>query len=116
MMIPNMEVKSVYDRSISTWFDRKMERTDRSPLMEALERGDCEAAEDFINDQLMDTISYYDYAESYYHGFLAGLLTRAGRYRVKSNRESGTGSYTQRQGDDYRIQSGRQRTAAGGES
>ncbi len=91
MMIPNMEVKSVYDRSISTWFDRKMERTDRSPLMEALERGDCEAAEDFINEQLMDTISYYDYAESYYHGFLAGLLTRAGRYRVKSNRESGTG-------------------------
>ena len=91
MMIPNMEVKSVYGRSISTWFDRKMERTDRSPLMEALERGDCEAAEDFINDQLMDTISYYDYAESYYHGFLAGLLTRAGRYRVKSNRESGTG-------------------------
>ena len=43
MMIPNMEVKSVYDRSISTWFDRKMERTDRSPLMEALERGEnCE--------------------------------------------------------------------------
>ncbi len=39
----------------------------------------------------MDTISYFDYAESYYHGFMTGLLNNAGRYRVYSNRESGNG-------------------------
>lgn len=91
MMIPNIEVKSIYRNSIMKWFDEKMERTNRSPLIEALENGDCEAAEDFICEQLMDTISYYDYKESYYHGFMAGLLKGAGKYYVKSNRESGTG-------------------------
>ncbi len=39
----------------------------------------------------MDTISYFDYAESYYHGFLTGLLQNNGRYTVHSNRESGNG-------------------------
>ena len=68
-----------------------MKETDRSPLKHALEAGDCEAAEDFINRQIADTISYYDYAENFYHGFMAGLLVNIGGYRVKSNRESGNG-------------------------
>ena len=55
------------------------------------EIGDCEAAEDFINSQLADTISYYDYAENFYHGFMLGILTNIGGYRVKSNRESRNG-------------------------
>ncbi|MCI6012034.1 MAG: PD-(D/E)XK nuclease domain-containing protein, partial [Firmicutes bacterium] len=46
---------------------------------------------DLISEQLMDTISFFDYGESYYHGFLAGLLKAAGGYRVLSNRESGLG-------------------------
>ena len=91
MSIPNTEVKTIYRQSIMTWFDKKIEKTDRSPLVKALENGDCEAAEEFISAQLMDTISYFDYAENYYHGFLTGLLTGAGNYRVTSNRESGNG-------------------------
>ena len=91
LAIPNTEIKTIYRDSVQYWFDRKMKETDRSPLIRAFETGDCEAAEDFINSQLMDAISYYDYAESYYHGFMTGLLTNNGRYRVLSNRESGTG-------------------------
>ena len=91
MKIPNTEVKTIYQDSISYWFDQRMKATDRSPLLHALESGDCEAAEDFINRQLMETISYFDHAESFYHGFMAGLLTNIGGYRVKSNRESGSG-------------------------
>ena len=91
MKIPNTEVKTIYRDSISYWFDQRMKQTDRSPLLRALEAGDCRAAEDFINRQLMDTISYFDHAESFYHGFMAGLLTNIGGYRVKSNRESGNG-------------------------
>ena len=41
----------------------------------------------------MDTISFYDYKEDYYHGFLAGLLKQNQKYSVKSNRESGLGRY-----------------------
>ena len=89
MAIPNMEIKKIYRESITDWFDQRMKATDRSPLKHALETGNCEAAEDFINRQLADTISYYDYAENFYHGFMAGLLVNIGGYSVKSNRESG---------------------------
>ena len=91
MAIPNTEIKTIYKNSIAYWFEQRMKETDRSPLKHALETGDCVAAEDFINRQLADTISYYDYAENFYHGFMAGLLVNIGGYRVKSNRESGNG-------------------------
>ena len=91
MKIPNIEVATIYENSISYWFEQRMKETDRSPLVRALETGDCEAAEDFINRQLADTISYYDYAENFYHGFMAGLLVNIGGYLVRSNRESGNG-------------------------
>ena len=91
MAIPNTEIKTIYKNSISYWFEQRMKETDRSPLVRALETGECEAAEDFINRQLADTISYYDYAENFYHGFMAGLLVNIGGYSVKSNRESGNG-------------------------
>ncbi len=91
MSIPNMEIKKIYRDSISQWFEKKIEKADRSSLIRALETGDCEAIENFLNEQLLDTISYFDYAESYYHGFMTGLLGNAGRYRVYSNRESGNG-------------------------
>ena len=91
MTIPNTEIKTIYKNSISYWFEQRMKETDRGPLVRALETGDCEAAEDFINRQLADTISYYDYAENFYHGFMAGLLVNIGGYSVKSNRESGNG-------------------------
>ena len=91
MAIPNTEIKTIYKTSISYWFEQRIKQTDRSPLVRALETGDCEAAEDFINRQLADTISYYDYAETFYHGFMAGLLVNIGGYLVRSNRESGNG-------------------------
>ena len=91
MAIPNTEIKTIYKNSIAYWFEQRIKQTDRSPLVRALETGDCEAAEDFINRQLVDTINYYDYAENFYHGFMAGLLVNIGGYLVRSNRESGNG-------------------------
>ena len=91
MKIPNIEVATIYENSISYWFEQRMKETDRSPLVRALETGDCEAAENFISEQLFQTISYYDYAENFYHGFMAGLLVNIGGYLVRSNRESGNG-------------------------
>ena len=39
---------------------------------------------------MFETISYHDYAESFYHAFLVGLFANAG-YIVESNYESGLG-------------------------
>ena len=91
MKIPNIEIATIYENSISYWFEQRMKETDRSPLVHALETGDCEAAENFISEQLFQAISYYDYAENFYHGFMAGLLVNIGGYLVRSNRESGNG-------------------------
>ena len=91
MKIPNIEIATIYENSISYWFEQRMKETDRSPLVRALETGDCEAAENFISEQLFQAISYYDYAENFYHGFMAGLLVNIGGYLVRSNRESGNG-------------------------
>ena len=91
MSIPNREIKSVYRQSIVLWFDQRVKQMDRTPLLNALEEGDCTAAADFISEQLLETISYFDYGENYYHGFLAGLLSGFSRYEVLSNRESGMG-------------------------
>ena len=39
------------------------------------------------------TISFYDSAENFYHGFLLGILTGLQGYEKLSNRESGEGRY-----------------------
>lgn len=45
----------------------------------------------YLNEQLLDTVSFYDAHESFYHGFLLALLNTCANWRVSSNRESGKG-------------------------
>jgi len=93
MTIPNEEILYIYENNIREWSMQCIEKQDLSGLVRALENGDCEMASDIITGQLLDTISFYDYKEDYYHGFLAGLLKHNGKYLIKSNRESGLGRY-----------------------
>lgn len=91
MAIPNTEVRTIYKNTVLTWFEQKIRAEDLTPLMKAIEDGDCTEIEDILNSQLQDTISFFDYQESYYHGFLTGLLKGNGKYLVTSNRENGLG-------------------------
>lgn len=91
LAIPNAEVRSIYRNTIMTWFEQKIENTDMSPLFKAIENGDCDAVGRLISEQLLESISFYDYSENYYHGFLSGLLKASQIYGVYSNRESGSG-------------------------
>ena len=92
MAIPNTEVRTIYKNTVLTWFEQKIRAKDLTPLMKAIEDGDCTEIEDILNSQLQDTISFFDYKESYYHGFLTGVLKTASKtYSVLSNRESGNG-------------------------
>ncbi len=93
MTIPNEEILYIYENHIMEWSLQCIEKQDLSGLVTAFEEGDCKTASDIITGQLMDTISFYDYKEAYYHGFVAGLLKHNGKYLVKSNRESGLGRY-----------------------
>ena len=50
-----------------------------------MESGDCVAVGDFLSGQLQESISFYDYAENYYHGFLLGLLKGIGKSKSKEH-------------------------------
>ena len=91
LVIPNVEIRTIYHRSILQWFDEKLEADPRTELFEALLNGNVTRIEDIICDWLDETISYHDEKEQYYHGFLAGLLSGFKGYNLKSNRESGDG-------------------------
>ena len=91
MVIPNTEIRTIYRDTILRWFDKSLEQKDLRPLIKAIEEGNCDEIGDIISDELMDTISFFDYGENYYQGFLTGLLKAGGGYLVQSNRESGYG-------------------------
>ena len=89
LMIPNKEIKYIYETMFKEWLDTKIQEIS-SPFMKALCRGDEVTARKILNEALAYTINYFDYHENYYHGFLAGMLREG---RIKSNRESGNGRY-----------------------
>lgn len=91
VMIPNREVKTVYQNSILSWFRESIKKQDFKDLYKAMESGDSEKMSELLGEQLLSTISFYDSAENFYHGFLAGVLSQSDKYLVKSNRESGNG-------------------------
>ena len=91
MAIPNSEVRYIYKNTVLRWFEERTKEKELSPLYESILNGDCDTMAQILSDNLMETISFYDYQESYYHGFLAGMLKNIGNYIVLSNRESGNG-------------------------
>ena len=91
MAIPNSEVRYIYKNTVLRWFEEKMDKKELSPLYESILSGDEKKMAEILSENLMETISFYDYQESYYHGFLTGMLKNIGSYIVLSNRESGNG-------------------------
>lgn len=90
LKIPNTEVMGIFKKSVKAWFAEAAAEKDRKELFGALWDGDEDRLTAFISDLLFETISYNDYAESFYHAFLTGLFSNAG-YRVESNYENGLG-------------------------
>ena len=91
MSIPNDEVRYIYRNTIREGFQEKMKNVDRTPLHTALLEGDCETMVSVLRRQLMESISYYDNSESFYHGYLLGLLNGIPDYVIRSNKEAGNG-------------------------
>lgn len=89
--IPDIEVKTIYQNTILNWLKAAIKKEDFHDLYQAMEEGNARKMADILNDQLFRTISFYDSAENFYHGFLTGILSQSENYLVKSNRESGNG-------------------------
>lgn len=91
LAIPNEEVRYIYRNTIESWLEQKQRNCDLEPLYEGIRGGDSRKIEEFINGQLAESISYYDSAENFYHGYMLGLLSFFKGYEIKSNREQGEG-------------------------
>lgn len=90
LMIPNEEIKEIFQTTIRKWFDDNAKEWDRKPLFDAVWNGKNEEITREITRLLRRTISYHDYKEDFYHAFLAGIFTGAD-YVVQSNKEHGEG-------------------------
>ena len=91
LVIPNKEVKYIYEDIFMKWFDSYQRKRDLS-FIEALIQEDVMKANRLLQDVLQQSISYYDNYENFYHGFMVGFL-KANGYTVQSNRESGEGRF-----------------------
>lgn len=78
LQIPNAEVMDIFRKSVVEWFYDKSINSDRRELFEALWNGNASKLTELLSDLLFDTISFHDYAESFYHAFVTGLVASAG--------------------------------------
>ena len=99
LVIPNKEVRTVYISQIQEWFKQKIaDNTEQMAYFwKAIEDGNAEIIEQYLNQTLSNTISVFDTKapemekENSYHTFLAGMLTGNTDWVVKSNVEAGEG-------------------------
>ena len=77
LMIPNAEIKEIFETTVVKWFDDSTKKCDRSTLFDAVWNGDSGNLTKEMNVLLRRTISYHDYKEDFYHAFLAGIFTGA---------------------------------------
>ena len=93
LRIPNKEIRKIFEKQVIAWFtDKANAESDKlSDLYTAFENGDTAAITEMLNDRLLDTVSFYDAYESFYHGFLLALLSTCKSWLVASNRETEKG-------------------------
>ena len=91
LTIPNKELQYIYETKVQDWFEEQVSQKDFSKFHQAVLNGDAKTVQEELSAFLMDTISYMDSRESFYHGLMLGLLSGMQYYSVKSNREAGNG-------------------------
>lgn len=100
LALTNREVQLMFEDMIRDWFTEVTE--DYSDFITALLQGDIQAMNQYMNQVSKTMFSYFDTGkrvsdaepERFYHGFVLGLMVELdGRYKIRSNRESGFGRY-----------------------
>ncbi len=90
--IPNEEVRKVYMNQFEIAFE-EYKQHHKEDLFHYLMEGNEEQVETILLNILSKSISYDDNKESFYHGFLVGMLQGVKGYSVLSNKESGEGRF-----------------------
>ncbi len=97
LQIPNLEIRRAYSLEVMENIVPHQGQIVLMDMMEAMTEGRGEDFAQYLAELLRDFVSFHDSShnpESFYHGLLLGLsVWLEGRYRVKSNRESGYGRF-----------------------
>ena len=89
LVIPNKELYEIYKQTFMAYFE-DYTTSRKNELYQELIQGDTKKVNLLLNDILLRSISYFDNQESFYHGFLVGLLNG---YEVMSNKEAEHGRF-----------------------
>ncbi|MCP4110023.1 MAG: AAA family ATPase [Desulfobacteraceae bacterium] len=97
LMIPNEEVRLVYEDMIERWFKQKVKVSQLEAMLTALESGDVRLFERMLRTVVKEIMSYHDLSrqpESVYQALVLGMLVwLSPKYEIRTNRESGYGRY-----------------------
>ena len=99
LVIPNKEVRGIYEKRIRSWFKLKVtgDTVRWRQFCEVLKAGEYKEVQRLFNEFLAMSISIRDtyvrkeMKENFFHGMLLGLLRAEGSWIVVSNVESGIG-------------------------
>jgi len=99
LVIPNKEVRGIYEKRIRSWFKVKVtgDTVRWRQFCEVLKAGEYKEVQRLFNEFLAMSISIRDtyvrkeMKENFFHGMLLGLLRAEGSWIVVSNAESGIG-------------------------
>ncbi|NBI92279.1 hypothetical protein D3Z45_17330 [Lachnospiraceae bacterium] len=102
LMLTNKEVAMMFKNMVDSWF-KDNAHIPYNDFIKAMLMDDVESMNEFMNDIALASFSNFDVSKSasskdaperFYHGFVLGLIVDlAGRFTIKSNRESGFGRY-----------------------
>lgn len=102
LALTNREVALMFKSMVKGWF-KDNSCIPYNDFVKALLNGDVDSMNEFMNDIALVSFSNFDVSKSassrdaperFYHGLVLGLIVDlAGRFTVKSNRESGFGRY-----------------------
>ncbi len=95
--VPNREVRLIYRELVVRWFAEKLEDNCLRDMLKALSIGDIDLFERLLCKIVLQVMSYHDLGnepEKVYHALVLGMLVwMNGKYKIRSNRESGYGRY-----------------------
>ncbi len=99
--LTNQEVRMLFEDMISDWFSDEV--VPYNAFLKALLANDVDYMNEYMNRVAESVFSSFDSGkepseasnpERFYHGFVLGLIVELeGKYRIRSNRESGFGRY-----------------------
>lgn len=102
LTLTNKEVGIMFKNMVNSWF-KDNTCVPYNDFIEAMLLDDVDSMNEFMNDIALASFSNFDVSKSasskdaperFYHGFVLGLIVDlAGRFTIKSNRESGFGRY-----------------------